>query len=54
MIELIGETPLPTEYGSWTYMVFREKPSGRQHQMMVYKRPSNVHEYILNKDVVRR
>ena len=35
-VRLAGETPLPTEYGGWTYRVFEEPSSGKFHAMMVY------------------
>ncbi len=42
MLKLIGETPLPTDLGGWTYMVFRDSADGRQHTMMVYRKPSDI------------
>ncbi len=32
----LGRTPLPTEYGDWTYIVFGDRTSGQEHDMMVY------------------
>lgn len=35
-VKFVGETPLPTEFGGWTYMIFKELPEGRIHTLMVF------------------
>lgn len=36
MIEEFGRSPLPTEFGDWTYLVFGDKTSGSHHEMLVF------------------
>jgi 3,4-dihydroxy 2-butanone 4-phosphate synthase/GTP cyclohydrolase II len=36
MIEEFGRSPLPTEFGDWTYVVFGDKTSGDHHEMLVF------------------
>ncbi|MGC8687430.1 MAG: hypothetical protein ACP5RM_01880 [Candidatus Micrarchaeia archaeon] len=36
MIKFLASTPLPTEYGSWTYMVFGDYTTGEFHTAIVY------------------
>ncbi|EQD58232.1 3,4-dihydroxy-2-butanone 4-phosphate synthase/GTP cyclohydrolase II, partial [mine drainage metagenome] len=33
---MLASTPLPTEYGSWTYIVFGDMTNGQFHTAMVY------------------
>lgn len=41
LIERLGDAPLPTEYGDWTYIAFGDFMSGSHHELLVY---GNVHE----------
>ncbi|MGC8710528.1 MAG: hypothetical protein ACP5RF_02890 [Candidatus Micrarchaeia archaeon] len=36
IVELLASTPLPTEYGYWTYMVFGDYTTGEFHTAIVY------------------
>lgn len=36
MIEELGRSPLPTEYGDWTYIVFGDYSSADHHEMLIY------------------
>ncbi len=36
IVELLASTPLPTEYGAWTYMVFGDYTTGEFHTAIVY------------------
>jgi len=36
LVKLLAKTPLHTEFGDWTYMVFGDYPTGKMHTMMVY------------------
>ncbi len=36
MIEEFGRSPLPTEFGDWTYVVFGDKTTGQHHEMLVF------------------
>ncbi|MGC8669781.1 MAG: hypothetical protein ACP5TL_01350 [Candidatus Micrarchaeia archaeon] len=36
IIRLLASTPLPTEYGNWTYMVFGDYTTGEFHTAFVY------------------
>ncbi|MGC8651911.1 MAG: hypothetical protein ACP5UH_01520 [Candidatus Micrarchaeia archaeon] len=36
LVRLLSSTPLPTEYGYWTYMVFGDYTTGEFHTAMVY------------------
>jgi len=36
MIEEFGRSPLPTEFGDWTYIVFGDKTTGQHHEMLVF------------------
>ncbi len=36
IIKLLAESPLPTEYGDWTYLVFGDYTSGEIHEVIVY------------------
>ncbi len=42
MTKLIGQTPLPTDFGGWTYMVFDEAKTNKKHTLMVYKTPGDI------------
>ncbi len=35
-VELLNSTPLPTDYGDWTYLVFGDYTTGREQTMMIY------------------
>ncbi len=41
-IKLIGETPLPTEFGGWTYIVFEEVKTHKLHTLIVHKRLADI------------
>lgn len=41
-IKLIGETPLPTEFGGWTYLVFEDLKTYKFHTLLVYKRLADI------------
>lgn len=36
MLEEFGRSPLPTEFGDYTYFVFGDKTSGAHHEMLVF------------------
>lgn len=36
MIEELGRSPLPTEYGDWTYIVYGDRSSGQHHEMLIF------------------
>ena len=36
MIKELGRSPLPTEYGDWTYITFGDYTNGQHHEMLVY------------------
>lgn len=36
MIEEFGRSPLPTEYGDWTYIVFGDKTTGQHHELLLF------------------
>ncbi len=38
----MGETPLPTEFGGWTYVVFEDAKTHKLHTLMVHKRLSDI------------
>lgn len=36
LVEEIGRSPLPTEFGDWTYLVFGDYTNGSHHEMLVF------------------
>lgn len=36
MIEEMGRSPLPTEFGDWTYVVYGDRTTGQHHEMLVF------------------
>ncbi len=40
LVKLLASTPLHTEYGDWTYMVFGDYTSGSEQTMLIYGRYS--------------
>lgn len=42
MLNIIGSTPLPTEFGDWTYSVFFDDAERKYHTMMIHKRPEDI------------
>lgn len=36
LIEELGRSPLPTEYGNWTYIVFGDYTNGAHHEMLIF------------------
>lgn len=36
LIEELGRSPLPTEFGDWTYIVFGDYTNGKHHEMLVF------------------
>ncbi len=42
LITLIGKAPLPTDFGSWTYTIFKENSSGKIHTVLVHKRLEDI------------
>lgn len=36
LVEELGRSPLPTEFGDWTYLVFGDYTTGGHHEMLVY------------------
>lgn len=36
ILEKLGQAPLPTEYGDWTYVVFGDHIHGNFHEMLVF------------------
>lgn len=36
LIEELGRSPLPTEFGDWTYVVFGDYTNGAHHEMLIF------------------
>lgn len=36
LVEKLGEAPLPTEFGDWTYMAFGDYASGSHHELLAF------------------
>src|SRR6266581_4404885 len=36
LVEKLGEAPLPTDFGDWTYMAYGDYTSGAHHKLLVF------------------
>ncbi len=43
----IGRSPLPTEFGDFTYIIFGDYMSGEHHEVLLYGRENNIVENML-------